>query len=168
MDWLPRRERGRRGRLKLYVGATPSWETLADEARKLAARGVDVVVAHAPDGHEQLPRRRVEFRGLTLEEMDLDTVLSRQPEVVVIDDVAHANLPGSRHKKRYQDVLHLLDAGIHVLAAVALAHIESQRGQQVRETVPDSFLRQATQLVALDRAAEELVRERPRGARWPR
>jgi two-component system, OmpR family, sensor histidine kinase KdpD len=168
MTWLPRREPGRRGRLKLYVGMKPSWEMLAQEARELRARGIDLVMANAPDGIEQLPRRRVEFRGLHVEEMDLDAVLARQAEVVVLDDVAHANLPGSRNRKRYQDVLDLLDAGIHVVAGIAIDHIESRRGREVRETVPDSFLRQASELVALDPTAEELARERPRGARWPR
>src|SRR2546423_6586746 len=176
-DFLELVERARRGRLKLYVGfAAGVGKTyrMLQEAHDLRRRGVDVVVAFIEphgrletsaliEGLEAVPRRRIEYRGVVVEEMDLDAALLRRPTVAVVDEIPHSNAPGSRNRKRYQDVLALLDAGINVIGAINVQHLESLNGLieratgvVVRETVPDSFLTQADQVVNLDLAVEDL------------
>jgi two-component system, OmpR family, sensor histidine kinase KdpD len=176
-DFLELVERARRGRLKLYVGfAAGVGKTyrMLQEAHDLRRRRVDVVIAfvepHARvetealvDGLEVVPRKRIEYRGVLVDEMDLDTVLRRKPQVAVVDEIPHTNVPGSRNRKRYQDVLALLDAGINVIGALNVQHLESLNGLiervtnvVVRETVPDNFLKQADQVVNLDLAVEDL------------
>jgi two-component system sensor histidine kinase KdpD len=176
-DFLELVERARRGRLKLYVGfAAGVGKTyrMLQEAHDLRQRGVDVIVGfietHARaetaaliEGLEVVPRKRTEYRGVTVEEMDLDAVIRRRPQVAVVDEIAHTNAPGSRNRKRYQDVLALLDAGINVIGALNVQHLESLNGLieratnvVVRETVPDAFLKQADQVVNLDLAVEDL------------
>ena len=176
-DFLELVERARRGRLKLYVGfAAGVGKTyrMLQEAHDLKARGVDVVVAFVEphgrpetmalvDGLEVLPRKRIEYRGVPVEEMDVDAALQRKPQVAIVDEIPHTNVPGSRNRKRYQDVLALLDAGINVIGALNVQHLESLNGLieratsvVVRETVPDSFLKQADQVVNLDLAVEDL------------
>jgi two-component system sensor histidine kinase KdpD len=115
------------------------------------------------EGLELVPRRRVEYRGTVLEEMDVDAVLARRPQVAVVDELAHTNVPLARHRKRYQDVQELLDAGINVIGAFNVQHLESlndlverSTGVSVRETLPDSFLKSADQVVNLDLAVEDL------------
>ena len=110
-----------------------------------------------------MPRRRLEYRGVVLEEMDVDAILRRKPEVCVVDELAHTNVPGSRHAKRYQDVLDILDAGIDVLTAVNIQHLETLNdavaratGVRVRETVPDTFLDRADEVINVDVTVEEL------------
>src|SRR5581483_10286757 len=109
------------------------------------------------EGLEVVPRRAVPYRGATLEEMDLDGVLARRPQVCVVDELAHTNVPGSRHAKRYEDVAELLDAGIHVMTAVNIQHLETLNdavarvtGVRVRETVPDTFLDRADEVINVD------------------
>jgi len=187
-DFLELVERGRRGRLKLYIGFAAgvgkTWRML-EEAQALRKRGVDVVGAlvetHGRVETEALirdleivPRRRIEYRGVAVEEMDLDAVLSRRPTVAIVDEIPHTNVPGSKNKKRYQDVLDLLGAGINVIGALNIQHLESlndlvQRntGVQVRETVPDSFLEQADQVVNLDLAVEDLIDRLKAGKIYP-
>src|SRR5262249_7833836 len=152
--------RARRGRLKLYIGfAAGVGKTvrMLEEAHALKKRGVDVVLAFIEthgradtqaliEGLEVIPRKKIEYRGVGIEEMDLDAVLARRPAVAVVDELAHTNVPGSRNRKRYQDVLELLDAGINVIGAVNVQHLESLNdlvervtGVVVRETIPDSF-----------------------------
>ena len=116
------------------------------------------------DGLEVVPRHRYEYRGLTVEEMDLDAVLARRPEIAIVDELPHTNAPGSRHTKRYQDVLELLEAGINVIGAFNVQHLESLKdivervvGVSVREAIPDTFLKQADQVVNLDLAIEDLI-----------
>src|SRR5256714_13823307 len=176
-DFLELVERARRGRLKLYVGfAAGVGKTyrMLQEAQALRRRGVDVVVAFVePHGRaetldlvgglEVVPRKRVDYRGVLVEEMDLEAVLGRRAQVVVVDEIPHTNVPGSRNRKRWQDVLALLDAGINVIGALNVQHLESLNGLieratgvVVRETVPDSFLKQADQVVNLDLAVEDL------------
>ena len=176
-DFLELVERARRGRLKLYVGfAAGVGKTyrMLQEAHALRRRGVDVVVAFVePHGRaetldlvgglEVVPRKRVDYRGVLVEEMDLEAVLGRRAQVVVVDEIPHTNVPGSRNRKRWQDVLALLDAGINVIGALNVQHLESLNGLieratgvLVRETVPDSFLKQADQVVNLDLAVEDL------------
>ena len=176
-DFLELVERARRGRLKLYVGfAAGVGKTyrMLQEAHELRKRGVDAVVAFVEphgraetialvEGLEVVPRRRIEYRGVAIEEMDLAAVLARRPQVTVVDEIPHTNVPGSRNRKRWQDVLGLLDAGINVIGALNVQHLESLNGLieratgvVVRETVPDSFLKQADQVVNLDLAVEDL------------
>ena len=176
-DFLELVERARRGRLKLYVGfAAGVGKTyrMLQEAHELRRRGVDVVVAFVEphgraeteilvDGLEVVPRKRIDYRGVPVEEMDLEAVVGRRPQVVVVDEIPHTNVPGSRNRKRWQDVLALLDAGINVIGALNVQHLESLNGLieratgvLVRETVPDSFLKQADQVVNLDLAVEDL------------
>ena len=166
-----------RGKLKLYIGSaagTGKTYRMLNEAHDLRHRGIDVVVGFA-ETHgrteteaqlrdlEVVPRRQVEYRGVMLEEMDLDAVLQRRPQVALVDELAHTNVPGSRNPKRWQDVLLLLDEGINVISAVNVQHLESlndviarQLGVTVRETVPDWVLGRAKQVVNLDVSAEDL------------
>jgi two-component system sensor histidine kinase KdpD len=152
---------------------------MLQEAHDLKRRGVDVVVgfieAHGRaeteaqiGGLDVVPRQTIEYRGVKLEEMDLDAVLARQPEVALVDELAHTNVPGARHRKRWEDVLELLDAGINVISAVNVQHLESLNdtiarvlGVTVRETVPDWVVMQADQVINLDISSEDL-RERLR------
>src|SRR5438132_12752820 len=128
-----------RGRLKVYLGFAPgvgkTYEML-QEGQRLKRQGVDVVIgvvethgrsdtAALVGDLEQVPRRRVEYRGVVLEEMDRDAVLARRPTVALVDELAHTNAPGSRHAKRYQDVEELLRAGIHVISTLNIQHLES-------------------------------------------
>ena len=115
---------------------------------------------------EAVPRRPIEYRGVVLEEMDVDAILTRRPQLCVVDELAHSNVPGSRHEKRYQDVLDLLDAGIGVMTAVNIQHLETLNdavgrvtGVRVRETVPDTFLDRADEVVNVD---VTVLAERPR------
>ena len=111
-----------------------------------------------------IPRQRVEYKGVAIEEMDLDAVLKRHPQVAIVDELAHTNAPFCRNKKRYQDVLELLDAGINVICAFNVQHLESLNEMVkqatsvvVRETVPDSILKRADQVVDIDLAVEDLI-----------
>ncbi len=176
-DFLELVQRSKRGRLKLYIGfAAGVGKTyrMLEEAHALKARGTDVVIgfvethgredtAKLIEGLEVVPRRKVEYRGITVEEMDLEAVLARRPAIAVVDELAHTNVPGSKNRKRYQDVIELLDAGINVIGAFNIQHLESLNDTVervtnvvVRETVPDSFLKQADQIVNLDLAVEDL------------
>jgi len=177
-DFLELVERLRRGRLKLYIGfAAGVGKTyrMLEEAHALGKRGVDVVVgfvethgradtAALVHGLEVVPRRVLAYRGMNVEEMDLDAIVARRPEIAIVDEIAHTNIPGSRHAKRYEDVDALLDAGINVIGAVNIQHLESLNdlvkeatGVEIRETVPDTFLEQADQVVNLDLAVEDLL-----------
>ncbi len=177
-DFLELVRRAKRGRLKLYIGfAAGVGKTyrMLEEAHALTKRGVDCVIAYVEthgraetiellEGLAQVPRKRIEYRGVLVEEMDLDAVLARRPDVAIVDEIAHTNAPGSRNRKRYQDVLELLAAGINVIGAVNVQHLESLNDLvervtkvSVRETIPDSFLKQADQIVNLDLAIEDLV-----------
>jgi two-component system sensor histidine kinase KdpD len=174
-----------RGRLKVYLGFAPgvgkTYEML-QEAHRLKRQGVDVVIgvvethgraetAALLEGLEQVQRRRIEYRGVVLEEMDLDAILARHPTVALVDELAHTNAPGSRNAKRYQDVEELLRAGIHVTTTLNVQHLESLydmierfTGVKVKERVPDYVLAQADQVVNVDLSAEDL-QERLRGGK---
>jgi len=184
-DFLELLERGKRGRLKLYVGYAAgvgkTWRML-EEAHALRRRGVDVVgalvethgraeTAALVGDLELVPRRRVAYRGVSVEELDLEAALARRPAIAIVDEIPHTNAPGSRNRKRYQDVQDLLAAGIHVIGALNVQHLESLNdlvlrttGVRVRETVPDRFLEQADQIVNLDLAMEDLL-DRLRGGK---
>lgn len=166
-----------RPRLRVYIGAAPGvgkTYTMLREAHALRARNLDVVIGLVetygrPDTEAQIgdlevvPKRRVEYRGTTLEEMDVEAIIRRKPQVCVVDELAHSNVPGSRHEKRFQDVLEILDAGIHVMTAVNIQHLETLNdavakvtGVRVRETVPDMFLHRADEVINVDVTVEEL------------
>jgi two-component system sensor histidine kinase KdpD len=166
-----------RPRLRVYIGAAPgvgkTYQMLED-AHLLKKQGMDIVVAVVePHGREEtkamigdlerVPMRRIEYRGVTIEEMDLEAVIARRPGVAIVDELAHSNVPGSTNRKRYEDVMDLLDAGISVITAVNIQHIESLNdvisrttGVRVRETVPDHFLRRADEVVNVDVSVDTL------------
>lgn len=166
-----------RGRLKVFLGATPgAGKTFAmlREAHLLAAHGHDLVVGYVETynrprtvellaGLEVIPRVRVSYRGAVLEEMDLDAVLRRKPEIALVDELAHTNAPGVRHEKRWQDVEDLRAAGIDVITTVNVQHVESVKdlvervtGIVVRETVPDKELDSADEIQFIDITPEAL------------
>ena len=174
---LARLQDRERARLRVYIGAAPGvgkTYLMLRDAHLLRERGLDVAVAfvetygradtEAQIGQlEVVPRRRIPYRGVQMEEMDLDAVLARRPAVAIVDELAHTNVPGSRHTKRFEDVLELLDAGIHVMTAVNIQHIETLNdaiaritGVQVRETVPDTFLDRADEVINVDVTTDEL------------
>jgi two-component system sensor histidine kinase KdpD len=178
-------EKSRRGRLKIYIGhAAGVGKTyqMLEDAQLLRKQGVDVVAgfvethgradtAERIGGLEVIPRRGVPYKGKTLEEMDLPAILARKPEVVIVDELAHTNVPGIEHAKRYDDVEDILDAGISVMTAVNIQHFESLQdivsrvtGVAVQERVPDRLLRQADSVVNVDLPSEEL-RERLRAGK---
>jgi two-component system sensor histidine kinase KdpD len=176
-DFLELVERSKRGRLKVYLGyAAGVGKTyrMLEEAHALKKRGVDVVIGFIEThlraetqalvpGLEQVPTRTVEYRGVSIAEMDLEAVIRRRPQVALVDEVAHTNAPTSKNRRRYQDVQDLLAEGINVICAFNIQHLESlndlifrSTGVTVRETVPDTFLKQADQVVTLDLAIEDL------------
>jgi len=170
-------ERPERARLKVFLGMCPGvgkTTTMLQSAHQLLREGVDLAVGVAEthgrsevkallEGLPILPRCAVSYRGIALEEMDLDGILERHPMLVLVDELAHSNAPGSRHLKRYQDVLELLDAGISVYTTLNVQHIESRvdvvrqiTGVPVKETVPDSVLERADEIQLIDLTPEEL------------
>jgi two-component system sensor histidine kinase KdpD len=177
-----------RGLLKVYLGFAAgvgkTYEML-QEAHRLKSRGVDVVVgvvethgrpetAALVEGLEQVPRRKIEYHGVTLEEMDLDAVLARRPTVGLVDELAHTNAPGSRFAKRYQDIEELLRAGINVISTLNIQHLESlydmvekSTGVKVKERIPDYVLGMANQLVNVDLSAEDLRERLQAGKVYP-
>lgn len=178
----------RQGRLKVYLGFAPgvgkTFEML-QEAQRLKRQGVDVVIgvvethgradtAALVGDLEQVPRRKTEYRGVVLEEMDLDAIQKRKPTVVLVDELAHTNAPGSRHAKRHQDVDELLRAGISVITTMNIQHLESLyemverfTGVKVKERVPDHTLANAHQVVNVDLPAEDLQERMRAGKIYP-
>ena len=164
-------------RLRVYIGAAPgvgkTYQMLED-AHLMKKQGVDIVVAvvetHGREDTkamigdlECVPMHRIEYRGVTIEEMDVDAVVARRPTIAIVDELAHTNIPGSKNSKRYQDVLDLLKAGISVITAVNIQHLESLNdvvnrttGVRVRETVPDHFLSRADEVVNVDISVDTL------------
>ncbi len=177
-----------RGRLKVYLGFAPgvgkTYEML-QEGHRLKRQGVDVVIgivethgraetAEQIADLEQVPRRRVEYRGVVLEEMDLDAVLKRRPTVTLVDELAHTNAPGGKNAKRYQDVEELLRNGISVIATLNIQHLESLydtverfTGVKVKERVPDYVLAEANQVVNVDLPSEDLQERMRAGKIYP-
>ncbi len=174
LDVLTPRERGK---LKLYIGSfagVGKTYRMLTEAHELRRRGADVVIGFVEthgraETEEQIrdlevvPRRQIEYRGVVLEEMDVDAVIARRPEVAIVDELAHTNVPGVSHRKRWEDVMQLLDEGINVISALNVQHLESLNdvvaktlGITVRETVPDWVLAVAEQVINLDISAEDL------------
>jgi two-component system sensor histidine kinase KdpD len=174
---LAKLKQDKRAKLRVYIGAAPgvgkTYQMLED-AHRLKRHGVDVVIgvvdthgrgetAMLIGGLERVPMRRIQYRHVVSEEMDLEGVIERRPELALVDDLAHTNLPGSKNRKRYEDVLDLLDAGISVITAVNIQHIESLNdaiarttGVHVRETFPDWFLKRADEVVNVDVSIDTL------------
>ncbi len=173
-----RREEHRSGRLKIFVGAAPgvgkTYEML-QQARARKRDGYDIIVGVVEthgrketqallEGFEVVPRKRLEYRGQSLDEMDLDAIIARHPQIVLVDELAHTNAPGSRHPKRYLDVEELLRHGIDVYTTVNIQHIESLNDVvaqithvRVRETVPDSVFDRADAIELVDITPDDLI-----------
>src|SRR5216110_2885986 len=167
-----------RGRLKIFLGAAPgvgkTYEMLV-QARRRKLDGIDVVIGVVEThgrietdlltkGLESVPKKRMPYKGRVLAEMDLDAILQRRPRLVLVDELAHDNAPGSRHPKRYLDVEELLAAGIDVCTTLNIQHVESLNDVvaritriRVRETVPDSVLDQADDIEIVDIAPDDLI-----------
>jgi two-component system sensor histidine kinase KdpD len=180
--------RSERGRLKVYLGYAAgvgkTYEML-QEAHRLKADGIDVVVALVEthgradtakliEGLEVIPRERRQYRGIVTEEMDLEAVLHRKPQVVLVDELAHTNIPGTKNAKRYEDVQDILAAGIHVITTMNVQHLESlyntvekAAGIKVRERLPDSVLAEADQIVNVDVTPEDLQERLVEGKVYP-
>ena len=173
---------------KLFLGYAPGVGktfSMLSEAVRRHSRGEDVVIGvvetHGRQAVSELtamldtvPRRKLEYRGATFAEMDVDAILTRKPKVVLVDELAHTNIEGSKHSKRYEDVLELLDAGIDVLSTMNIQHLESisptvqgVTGIQVRETVPDWVLQRVNEVVMVDLTPEALQNRMRRGDIYP-
>lgn len=170
--------RSHRGRFKIYIGmiaGVGKTFRMLQDAREMLRQGTDVQIGYVethgrPDtvkalrGLPVIPRKKVFYKGKEIKEMDLDAILQVHPEIVIVDELAHTNVEGCRHAKRWQDVMELLDAGINVITAVNIQHLESLNdevqkmvGVEVKERIPDSVLREADEVVNIDLTAEELV-----------
>ncbi len=178
-----------RGRLKLFLGFAAgvgkTYEMLQEANRRKQERGQDVVIGYVethkrPDTAAQVrdleivPRKKMEYKGVAFEEMDINAVIARRPQWVVVDELAHTNVPGSPHAKRYEDVLDILAAGINVLSTMNVQHLESLNdtvqqitGVKVRETVPDWVLGEADEIVSIDITPRALIHRLERGDVYP-
>ncbi|MGC8659648.1 MAG: PTS sugar transporter subunit IIA [Desulfomonilaceae bacterium] len=180
--------RARRGRFKIYLGygagVGKTYQMLL-EGHRLKAEGIDVAIgliethgrsdtAKLIEGLEVIPRRREEYRGISLEEMDVDAILKRHPQVALVDELAHTNAPGGRNQKRYQDVQEILAAGIHVITTLNVQHLESLYDTveknvhvKVRERIPDWILGEADEIVNVDISPEDLQKRLHDGKIYP-
>ncbi|MGB7548866.1 MAG: universal stress protein [Terracidiphilus sp.] len=164
-------------KLRIYIGAAPGvgkTYVMLNDAHLKRQQGVDLVIGLVePHGRQEtadqirdleiIPLRTIPYRGVELKEMDVDAILARHPHTVIVDELAHTNVPGSRNRKRYEDVLELLDAGINVMTAVNIQHLETlndavnrSANTVIRETVPDSFFKRADEVVNVDVTVDEL------------
>ena len=181
--------RSQRGRLKIYLGyvaGVGKTYSMLQEGHRLCEEGIDVVVgfvethgradtAKLIEGLAVIPRRRQEYHGILVEEMDVDAVLVRKPQIALIDELAHTNAPGSRNAKRFEDIHEILEAGIHVISTLNIQHLESlyniveqATGIKVRERVPDSVVAEADQLVNVDLTYEDLQERLSEGKIYPK
>jgi two-component system sensor histidine kinase KdpD len=165
-------------KLRIYIGAAPgvgkTYDMLNDAYNMKHQQGVDVVIGLV-ETHgrketearirdlEVIPQKVIPYRGVNLKEMDVDAIIARHPHTVVVDELAHSNVPGSKNRKRYEDVLELLDAGINVMTAVNIQHLETlndavnrSANTTIRETVPDSFFKRADEVVNVDVTVDQL------------
>ena len=184
IDGTPMQSFQKRGRHKIFLGYAPGvgkTYTMLAEAHRRVARGEDVVigivethgrteVAKISEGLEQIPRKHLDYRGTTLEEMDTAAVIARRPEWALVDELAHTNIPGTQHAKRWQSVQEILDAGINVISTVNVQHFESLNdtvfeitGVRVRETLPDSIIDNADEVVLVDLTPSALLNRLKRG-----
>jgi two-component system sensor histidine kinase KdpD len=171
-------KKSRRGKFKIYIGMSAGvgkTYRMLQEARTLLRGGIDVKIGFIEthnrkethellDGLPVVPRRKLFYKGKELEEMDVQAIINLRPEVVIVDELAHTNIEGSKNEKRWQDVMDILSAGINVISAVNIQHIESLNeeikqitGVEVKERVPDSVLAQADEVVNIDLTADELI-----------
>jgi two-component system sensor histidine kinase KdpD len=188
-DFLAIIRQQRVGKLKIYLGPCPGvgkTYSMLIEGRRLKQRGVDVVIGYV-EPHERpettaqigdleiVPPRLATYHGITLKEMDVDAVIARKPTVALVDELAHTNAPGSKNRKRYEDVEDLLRAGISVISTVNIQHLESlynfveeATGVRVKERVPDEILTKADQIVNIDLPAEDLQERLQAGKIYPK
>jgi two-component system sensor histidine kinase KdpD len=188
-QWLQEAVPEKKGSIfKLFLGYAPGVGktfSMLGEALRRHARGEDVVIGivetHGRKGTAELaaqleavPRKKLEYKGAAFEEMDVDAILARKPHIVLVDELAHTNIEGSKHRKRYEDVFELLDAGIDVLSTMNIQHVESitptiqgVTGIQVRETVPDWVLKRVNEIVLADLTPEALQSRMKRGDIYP-
>jgi two-component system sensor histidine kinase KdpD len=180
--------RSQRGKLKIYLGycaGVGKTYQMLQEGHRLKGEGLDVVIgllethgrdaiAKLAEGLEVVPRRRQEYHGIAVEEMDVEAVLARKPQVALIDELAHTNVPGSRNEKRYQDVQDILSTGIHVISTLNVQHLESLYhivegavGVKVHERLPDSVLAEADEIIDVDLATEDLRKRLEEGKVYP-
>ncbi len=171
-------KKSRRGKFKIYIGMSAGvgkTYRMLQEAHALLKNGIDIKIGFIEthnrkethellDGLSIVPRRKLFYRGKELEEMDVQAIINLRPEVVVVDELAHTNIEGSKNEKRWQDVMEILDAGINVISAVNIQHIESLNeeiktitGIEVKERIPDRVLAQADEVVNIDLTADELI-----------
>lgn len=171
-------KKSRRGKFKIYIGMSAGVGKtfrMLQEAHALLRNGIDVKIGYVETHHRKeteallenlpvIPRRKLFYKGKELEEMDLEAIINLRPEIVIVDELAHTNIEGSKNEKRWQDVMEILNAGINVISALNIQHIESLNeevrhitGIDVRERVPDSVLAQADEVVNIDLTADELV-----------
>jgi len=171
-------KKSRLGKFKIYIGMSAGvgkTYRMLQEAHALLKNGIDVKIGYIEthlrkethdllEGLPVVPRRKLFYKGKELEEMDVQAILNLHPEVVIVDELAHTNIEGSKNEKRWQDVMEILDAGINVISAINIQHIESLNeqvkeitGVDVAERIPDSVLRQADEVVNIDLTADELV-----------
>lgn len=171
-------KKSRKGKFKVYIGMSAGvgkTYRMLQEARTLMKNGIDVKIGFVEthnrkethellDGLSIIPRRTLFYKGKELEEMDVQAIINLRPEVVIVDELAHSNIEGSKNEKRWQDVMDILSAGINVISAVNIQHIESLNeevkeitGVEVKERVPDSVLAQADEVVNIDLTADELI-----------
>ena len=171
-------KKSRKGKFKIYIGMSAGvgkTYRMLQEAHTLMRNGIDVKVGYIEthnrkethdllEGLPIIPRRKLFYKGKELEEFDLQAVISLRPEIVIVDELAHTNIEGSKNDKRWQDVMEILDAGINVISAVNIQHIESLNeeikqitGVEVKERIPDSVLQQADEVVNIDLTADELI-----------
>lgn len=171
-------KKSRRGKFKIYIGMSAGvgkTYRMLQEAHSLLKNGIDVKIGYIEthnrkethdllEGLPVVPRRKLFYKGKELEELDVQAVINMRPEVVIVDELAHTNIEGSKHQKRWQDVMEILDAGINVISAVNIQHIESLNdevkeitGVEVKERIPDSVLAQADEVVNIDLTADELI-----------
>lgn len=189
LSFLQLIRRSQRGKLKVYLGYGPgvgkTWQML-QEGHRLRDEGIDVVVglveshgreetARLVEGLEVVPRRQIQYRGIVIDEMDLDALMARKPQIVLVDELAHTNAPDSKNAKRYQDVQDLLDTGINVISTLNVQHLESLYdmvetlvGVKVYERLPDAVLAEADEVVNVDLAPEDLQRRLREGRIYPR
>lgn len=181
-------KKSRRGKFKVYIGMSAGvgkTYRMLQEAHTLLKNGIDVKIGfiethQRPETHALLnglpviPRRHLFYKGKDLEEMDLQAIISLRPEIVIVDELAHSNIEGSKNEKRWQDVMEILDAGINVISAVNVQHIESLNaeiagitGIEVKERIPDSVLSQADEVVNIDLTADELITRLKEGKIYP-
>ena len=181
-------KKSRRGKFKLYIGMVAGvgkTYRMLQEAHELRKNGVDARIGYIEthrrkethallDGLPEIPRRKIFYKGKELEEMDVQAILNVHPELVLVDELAHTNIPGSKHEKRWQDVVDILESGINVISAVNIQHLESLNDQvkhiaglEVAERVPDNVLQLADEIVNIDLPADELIQRLKDGKIYP-